>query len=262
MLSSSLDSKIHVEVNRTETYQTAEEIAAMKKKAAAEKAAALAAATNAAQQNDQAYLQQPPIESQREPPSSTVMKDQENPVTNAKLMTDEVTPAPSQPTTARKEGGGAGREKGSSKGRKGSRGNENHVVSTGSTVGNVDGTMQEKDASDTKSRKSSTVNPSTTTGSTKASKKGDSKPSTAASRNDGSGGGRLTSRNLDDEGSVSSVVSTAREDGFPRDRKTLIRLLEEKDRKLKDQEKNFDTELKKRVKEYLKNHGIGFGALP
>jgi hypothetical protein len=67
---------------------------------------------------------------------------------------------------------------------------------------------------------------------------------------------------MDDEASVTSLERSHRslDDSYPSDRNELVKLLKAKEQILKEKEKNFDEELKKRVKEYIRSHGIGFGA--
>ena len=66
---------------------------------------------------------------------------------------------------------------------------------------------------------------------------------------------------MDDEASVGSATSLkAITDSYPVERSELVRLLKEKEKIIADKEKNFDDEIKKGVKEYLRTHGIGFGA--
>lgn len=74
--------------------------------------------------------------------------------------------------------------------------------------------------------------------------------------------GKRSLPDLDDEGSLASSTSVRSEiaDGYPLERSQLVKLLKEKDQQILDKDKNMETELKKRVKDYIKSHGIGFGA--
>jgi hypothetical protein len=104
--------------------------------------------------------------------------------------------------------------------------------------------------------------------STNDSRRGSSHPTTAADKGRsiamiGNNRKSNSTQLMDDEASMNSFSSyennSTISDGYPTARNDLINLLQEKEHLLAKQERELETELKKRVKEYIRNHGIGFG---
>lgn len=164
----------------------------------------------------------------------------------------------SQPPTSRNDEGSSNPVK--TKGRKRSKGNEAHVVSNKSAITNEENKDTTSSTNVVSSSNVATGSETTKTGGKK--KGGGDKSSSSTGAKKESSGNNYTI--LDDEASLDSYSSYGagggKDDGYPKDRKALVKMIEDKENQLKDQKKNFDVELKKKVKEYLRSHGIGFGA--
>jgi hypothetical protein len=256
-----VDSTISIEVNRTETFEKYSPMEAKKKP----------------QGNESAYLNDPIA--LPEIKTVTAHNSAENGSGDDNATADDSRRGSktdsiannqgvefSQLPTGRKTKASKGDE--SKKGRKKSKGNEGHSATSKPPSASNSVTENSIAEGSERIRENSGRHLNSDGKSSNESRKGSSHPTTAADKGRsiamlGNNRKSNSSQVMDDDASLNSFSSyennSVISDHYPRARNDLIHLLQEKEQLLAKQERELETELKKRVKEYIRTHGIGFG---